>query len=274
MNYYYADSQNKAVGPVTLESLQALIQQGVLKGDPMVIPEGGSDWRRLSTCNLTGLGSGPGAAAAPGGGTPPDAEPNQVALAAEKAVGAFKNALAAFKILALNPVAGLTSAFESLGPGHAVGVGITYGLMFSLSLLLAFYREPGMFLGEPPAGFSNFIKYLLLALVPFASLCVANVAARMIFCGKSSFSNDCFVAGAALLPWGVIVLLASVFRPTESYNLVAISIVFAICLSILMLFYGLTRVCKISEKAAALAEPCIIILAAFMWKVISQAMLK
>jgi hypothetical protein len=48
MKYYYADAQNKIVGPVSLDELRALVIAGGLKSDPMVVPEGGSDWKPLS----------------------------------------------------------------------------------------------------------------------------------------------------------------------------------------------------------------------------------
>ncbi len=48
MKYYYADAQNKTAGPVSLEELQALVKAGALKSDPMVVPEGGSEWKPLS----------------------------------------------------------------------------------------------------------------------------------------------------------------------------------------------------------------------------------
>ena len=46
--YYYADAENKTAGPVTEAELQVLIRDWVLKADPMVVPEGGSEWRPLS----------------------------------------------------------------------------------------------------------------------------------------------------------------------------------------------------------------------------------
>jgi hypothetical protein len=49
MKLYYADSQNKTAGPVTQEELQVLIRAGVIKNDPMVVVEGGTEWKLLST---------------------------------------------------------------------------------------------------------------------------------------------------------------------------------------------------------------------------------
>jgi hypothetical protein len=58
-------------------------------------------------------------------------------------------------------------------------------------------------------------------------------------------------------------------------NLEIISVLFlaAICASILMLFTGLTRICKVSDRAATLGIPCILIVTAWLSKVILAASL-
>ena len=59
MKYYYADAQNKPVGPVAWEEIQDLIRTNSLKNDPMVIPEGGGEWRPMSACSGAMPGAGP-----------------------------------------------------------------------------------------------------------------------------------------------------------------------------------------------------------------------
>lgn len=49
MKFYYLDSQNKTSGPVGLETLQELVNQGDLDGNSMVVEEGGSEWKPFST---------------------------------------------------------------------------------------------------------------------------------------------------------------------------------------------------------------------------------
>ena len=88
------------------------------------------------------------------------AAPNPTALAADKVKVASKDALRAFKMFASNPVAGLSVAFESLGQARALGVGITFGALFSLCVLFGIYRLLPEW-GRPP-GFSGFIKILIL----------------------------------------------------------------------------------------------------------------
>lgn len=48
MKYYYVNTQGKTEGPATLEQIQELVRNGQLKNDPMVIPDGGTNWKALS----------------------------------------------------------------------------------------------------------------------------------------------------------------------------------------------------------------------------------
>src|SRR6516225_5176780 len=103
MNYFYADSENNPAGPVTWDNLQKLIRIGALTADSMVMPEGGTEWQPLSSW---GAQNNPGAPASP---THP-AVPTDLPATASPDTGS------AFKILAANPVGGLSAAFENLGP--------------------------------------------------------------------------------------------------------------------------------------------------------------
>jgi hypothetical protein len=57
MKLYYADAQNQTAGPATLEELKALMKAGVLPADPLVIEEGGAEWKRLSSFPMSGIGA-------------------------------------------------------------------------------------------------------------------------------------------------------------------------------------------------------------------------
>jgi len=197
--------------------------------------------------------------------------PNPASIAADKVGAASKDALQAFKMFASNPVAGLSVAFESLGPARALGVGITFGALFSLCVLFGIYRV----LGEwgRPQGFSGFIKILVVAVVPFISLFVASVLGRKAFRGEGGFGHDSFIAGASLLPFGFVALLA-VILGVGNMEVIAVFTLFAVCLTILMLFAGLTRICKLSEQAATVAVPLMLIASAWLSKIIYTAMLK
>jgi hypothetical protein len=198
------------------------------------------------------------------------ATPNPTALAADKVRVASKDALQAFKMFASNPVAGLSVAFESLGQARALGVGITFGVLFSLCFLLGIYRLLPEW-GRPP-GFGGFIKTLVVAVVPFISLFGAGVLGRKAFRGEGGFGHDSFIAGASLLPFGFVALLAAILG-LGNMEVITVVTLFAVCLTILMLFAGLTRIYKISERSATMAVPLMLIASSWLSKIIYAAML-
>jgi hypothetical protein len=241
MKYYYAGPDNKTAGPVTLDEIQSMIKSGTLKSDPMVVPEGSSDWKPLSA--HTGQ--------APAGGPPPPPPlPNQAAIAAEKAKEASKDAFGAFKALAGNPVGGLAGSFAGLGAARALGVGIAFCVVCVVFLVSASYRS-----GIHPSGFGGFIKVVMFALVPVASLVAATVFARMVFGGQGTFNQDIFIAGAATLPFALVGLVTTIIT---SLNIFAGCMVFAISIAALMINAGMLRLTKLTERAATLAVPLIV----------------
>ncbi len=109
---------------------------------------------------------------------------------------------------ATDPVAGLSVAYESLGAARALSVGISFGVVFTVCVLFGTYRLiPG---GIRPPGVGGFFKLLVCAFVPFVSLAGASALGRLVFRGKGGLSNDSFIAGASLLPFGLVMLLSSI----------------------------------------------------------------
>ncbi len=259
MKYYYAGPDNKTAGPVTLDEIQAMIKSGTLKNDPMVVPEGSSDWKPLSA--HTGQ--------APAGGPPPPPPPigpNQAAIAAEKAKAASKDALGAFKTLAGNPVGGLAGSFESLGAARALGVGLAFCIVFVVFLVGSAYRS-----GIHPAGFGGFIKVVLFSAIPVASLVAATVGGRMAFRGHGGFNQDIYVAGASALPFAVVAVVGTIINDG---TVLFICGMFAICLTVLMLNAGLTGIAKLTERGSSVAVPAIIVVAIFVAKWAYQELIK
>lgn len=192
-------------------------------------------------------------------------------VALEKGMAASKDALQAFKLFAFNPVAGLSVAFESLGQARALGAGIIFGALFGLSVLFGTYR----LLGEwgRPNGFSGFVKILVVSVVPFISLFGASILGRKVCRAEGGFGHDCFIVGASSLPFGFVALLAAILG-IGNMEVIAVLIIFAVCLTILMLFAGLTRICKISEQLATIAVPLMLIASAWFSKIIYTTILK
>jgi len=196
---------------------------------------------------------------------------NPIALATDKVKAACTDALQAFKMFASNPVVGLSVAFENLGPARALGVGIVFGTLFALCIVFGVYRllpEWGR-----PNGFSGFLKILVVAFVPVISLFGAGVFSRKVFRGKGGFGHDSFITGAALLPFGFFAMLVGILGIGNT-EVIAVFTLFAVCLSILMLFAGLTRICKTSEQSATIAVPSMLLVSAWLSKIIYTTMLR
>ncbi len=201
---------------------------------------------------------------------PPSPAAVAAAVAADTVKAASKDALHAFKVFASNPVAGLSVAFESLSPGRALGVGIVFGVVSALFITFGVYLLLSGW--DRPSGFSGAIKIFVWAFVPFVSLVGASFVARKTFRGEGGLGHDCFIAGASLLPFGLVVFLAGILG-LGNIEVIAVFTIFALCLTILMLFSGLTRICRTSERSATVAVPLMLIASAWFSKIIYTAIL-
>jgi hypothetical protein len=200
----------------------------------------------------------------------PSGAANATAGVTDKVKAASKDSLQAFLKFATDPVAGLSVAYESLGAARALSVGISFGIVFSFCVLIAAYRLIPEEVRPPGAG--GFFKLLLCAFVPFVCLAGAGALARLVFRGKGGLSNDSFIAGASLLPFGCVMLLSSILG-AGNVEVIGALTVFALCLTILMLFAGCTRISRVSERLATLAVPLMLMLSVWFTKIIYTAMI-
>ena len=191
--------------------------------------------------------------------------------AGDKFKAASQDALTAFKTFATDPVGGLPAAANSLGNARAMGVGIIFGVVFTLLTGFGIYRVFLSGFGGPGVG--GFLKMLLVAAVPFVCLAASGMAVRKLFGGQGGLGMDTFIAGAACLPFGVVMLLGSLLGAGNLDVIYALSM-FAICFTILMLFSGLTRIGKTSERAATIAVPLMLLVSAWLAKTIYASMLR
>ncbi|MEP7326688.1 MAG: zinc ribbon domain-containing protein [Gemmatimonadota bacterium] len=184
---------------------------------------------------------------------------------------ASSDAFGAFKTFATNPVGGLSEAYDGLGAGKALAVGITFGVVFALCIVLSVYRIMGSAFFP---GVGGFLKILVIAVVPFVALFAAAAGVRTVFRGEGALGSDSFMAGAALLPFGLMMLLMSLLGPSSMGNTMYFLSIFAITLTILMLFAGITRINKISERMATIAIPVMLVVTGWLTKLIYTEMLK
>lgn len=186
-----------------------------------------------------------------------------------KVKAASKDATAAFKTFATNPVGGLPAAFANLGTARAVGVGVVFGVVSVLCVFIGIYIALPSF-SKPDIGDS--IKFMAFGAVPFLSLFAAAAATRKVFGGQGSYHGDCFIAGAALLPFGFLILLTGLLG-IANLEISLLLLVFALCYGILMLYTGITKISLVSESRAAFAVPVMIIVSFWLTKIIFGAVL-
>ncbi len=195
----------------------------------------------------------------------------QASQAAAKVQSAMKDALGALKIFVTNPVPGLPKAVEQLGPARALGAGLCFGAIASVGIFLWMYLAFDSF--GRPHGIGGFFKALISAVVPFVTLYAACLAVRLVFGGQGSFRHDGFITGSALLPVGLYFLLAGILGPRNS-GVAFLFLPFAFCTGILLLFSGCTRILNLSERAATIALPIMIVISAWLSRVIYSAMFR
>jgi hypothetical protein len=211
-----------------------------------------------SSCGTTFGGAAPRTMVAGGG-------------AGDRMKAASSDAFSAFKTFATNPVGGLSEAYDGLGAGRALAVGITFGVVFALCIVLGVYRILGS--GFFP-GVGGFFKVLVIAVVPFVALFASAAGVRTVFRGEGALGSDSFMAGAALLPFGLMFLVMTLLGRSSNGNVMYFLGTFAITLTILMLFAGITRINKISERMATIAIPIMLVVTAWLSRVIYTEMIK
>ena len=189
----------------------------------------------------------------------------------EKVKSRSQDALKAVRTIATNPVAGLPTAFQSLEKRQAMEVGIAFAIAFDVCVAVGLFFLLPRWAGSP--GFGDIVKFLFLGLVPFGALSGAAALARQVFHGSGGcIEGDLFIAGASLLPFGLVALLAGI-AGAGNVEVTAIVIVFALSYTILILYTGCTRISQIAEVRAAPAVPVIVLVAGWVSKILFAAML-
>lgn len=181
------------------------------------------------------------------------------------------------KLFAKSPVGGLAESFALFDDQRAIQVGVVFAIVYEIALLLGAFifksKAAALLGGFLPIGeltAAQLFKVLFLGLVPFASLIGACALARKIFRGTGRFAGDVYTAGAVLLPTGFMVLAASLLG-AANLEVILVLLLFALTYSVLMLYAGCSRIAAVSEAGAAPAVPIILLVSAWMTKVIVTA---
>lgn len=245
---WYYNAAGVEQGPVTIRDLKDLVSRGELGSNSFIWKDGMDDWAPLSEIpelkSISILPSKTG-----------------------KAKTAAEDAYKALAIIATNPVGGLSDAFERLGNSRALGVGLVFALIFALCQVVCYHR-----LTTGTAAVNLDVRVLLSSLVPFLSLSGVCFALRLAMGGRGSIAQDCFLAGAALMPAGLSVLLASLLG-LANFEVIVIVAFSAFCLTILMLYGGLTKIFGFSERLSSIAVPLMLIATVWLCKIIFASVL-
>jgi len=196
------------------------------------------------------------------------ASPSQ---AAERIRSRSRDAFRVVKTIVANPVGGLSTAYQSLEKRQALEVGLLFGAVSEICVVVGLYLFLPRWAGTPD--FGEIVKILILGVVPFAAIAGASFAARKIFRAPGgSIESDVFIGGISLLPQSLVVLLAGILG-YANHEVVAIAAVFALSYTILILHAGCVRISGISEAGAAPAVPMVILISAWLSKITFSAML-
>ena len=225
-------------------------------------------------CQKCGVAVGDVAAACPSCSTPIREDATQAPAGA--IVGTLKEALASLRSFAGDPVGRLAPACESLGDARARRVGLAFGAAATAGFLLGGYLSLPAFARREIVdvlGFGGVCKSLAFAVVPFACAAVGAHAMRRLFGGKGSAGRDCFLAGASVLPAAVAMILNGMLG-LENAALVLVVSVLAGCTSILMLHAGFTRISQLSDRAATVSVPAVVLLGMWLAKMLATSVLE
>ncbi len=165
----------------------------------------------------------------------------------------FQDSWIGVKTFMPNPIGGLLPAFAKLEQKRALNVAVLFCLIFEvcfvIGISLILQRLDG-------ANHTGFLLLIIIGIIPFVNLTVTSGFARLIFKTNGSLTGDLFVAGASLLPLGLLVLISGVLN---NWVISFILAMFAFCYTILIMYSGCQKISNISEEKSALTVPIMLL---------------
>ena len=189
--------------------------------------------------------------------------PNEVASeVASKVKSTLNDAIQGLKIFLINPVGGLPVFFQGLGKERALGVGIAFGIAYVVCFVFACQK----YLTQLSSN-SSLFNLILASAANFLSIAGASFLTRKLFRGYGSFQGDIFIAGVALVPASLLLLMSSLLGITN-LEIIVIVMVVAITYTILMIYTGCHKISGIPENAAAFAVSVMLLLSGWLFKIL------
>ena len=273
-NFWY-ESNGEQKGPIPASELKQMAVSGQLLPSDMIWREGQPDW--VAGGSVKGLFP----SAAPG--SPPQQPSEQqftqgmygpapdLRQATAAAKEASQQAVGAAKLLLNDPIGGIAAAYNSLGPSKALPVGIVFlVVLFVIHLLVEIFGAlslDNLTGGRYSSGGFNFKNYMwsLVAVLLFvATLIGVCTLIRIKSNPKLAFSADIFLVGTSLLPLGLSILafglFTSILRSNIFLGLVDVSVlIFGFTLTVFLLFSGVTKIHQVTERAATIWVPLMLV---------------
>ena len=253
MNYHYLDAQSREIGPVPIDALGALRAAGSLTDGTLVRPESGGPWAQLATVI----------------GSSSQTQTSQPSHRMQAASAAVADAHVALTHLLSNPAAGLPSAWQNLGEKRAVAAG-TAMLVSTVFLVLVVINFSSSFSLIRPSDLGSFLKLTLAIAGALGTWVIALVGTQKIFSSGNNYGGSLLTAGSLSILWA-FGLLAFVLLGVANLEALAVIALAIACINVLQLFVGLTKVLGVGERPATWAIPVIIIICAWLTKVIFAA---
>lgn len=193
-----------------------------------------------------------------------------------KAYGATKeatvHAVSAVKTLLGDPMGGQGKALAMLGDAKALSAGLVFSALFCASAVILGYFAYLAPQGSR-VGLIDYLTLFLVALTLPAALWASFVVVGKVFGGKASRNACAFAAGVALLPMVVILLVLSILGP-GNIEVLAVTGLFGMTLTVLLLNSALLDVLKLSTRQAVLLTPTLILVTGYTAKMIGFAFLR
>lgn len=181
-------------------------------------------------------------------------------------------------VLLKDPIAGQSDAIAAMGNGNAVGMGLLFMAIYISSTYLSGLRVayltfapwsgPGM---ATDMNLEAHLKFILMAAIPCAAILLGVIAMRAVFTGGLAVAADILTSGVIVLPWAMASLSFCVLGP-HNIELTAILAIFAVIISVLLFNASLVYVHKIKTSRAMWLTPSLVLLVAYLCKVIFSAM--
>jgi Tfp pilus assembly protein PilF len=170
----------------------------------------------------------------------------------------IRSALSTFVV---NPAGGMLPTYAKLTQARAVRLSmlmaITFNVCFTVGANLAWQKLYGNIVPID--------KLVFTGAAVFLGFAASSFFMRSIWRGRGSFVGDLFVAGAALLPVGILVLLSGAIGFSNSAIALAVLTIFTTSYAILTTYSGCNQISNLSEEASTLSVPIMLSLTGFVF---------